>query len=145
MTYLIEMKITSVHDNIVTWRKEPKVQNYTIIYPRDMSTPSISMMCPTITAESSTSFKASSSLYVAAKPSPTASKSAQGYKDFRMLRVKPVDCLILARIISRVPVKHLRSSCPRRGLVGVEECYYVVHHRLQGIKLSIRLYKPKRG
>jgi hypothetical protein len=52
-------------------------------YPRDMSAPSISMMCPAIKVESSTSFKASSLLQVAAKPSTTTSKLAQGYKDLK--------------------------------------------------------------
>jgi hypothetical protein len=66
-----------------------------------MSTPNISTTCHAVIAESSTSFKASSSLHVTMKPSPTASKSGQGYRDFRILRVRLTDCLILARIISR--------------------------------------------
>jgi hypothetical protein len=57
-------------------------------------------MYPAVIAESSTSFKASLSLQVAAKPSPATSKSAQGYKDFKMPRVRLADCYILARIIS---------------------------------------------
>jgi hypothetical protein len=40
-------------------------------------------------------------LQVAAKPSPAASMSAQGYKDFKMLRVRLADCFKLARIISQ--------------------------------------------
>jgi hypothetical protein len=75
--------------------------NYIITYPRGMSTPSISTMCPAITAESSMSFKASSSLQVIAKPSPVVSKSARGYKDFKMPKVRLTDYLMLARIISR--------------------------------------------
>jgi hypothetical protein len=74
-----------------------------------MSTPSIAMMCRTITAESSTSFKASSSLQVAAKPSLAASKSARGYKDFKMPRVRLADYLMLVRIISQDLVGKLSS------------------------------------
>jgi hypothetical protein len=66
-----------------------------------MSTPSISTICPVITVESSMSFKSSSSLQVDAKPSPTASRSAQGYKDFKITRVRLADCFMLVRIISR--------------------------------------------
>jgi hypothetical protein len=36
------------------------------------------MMCPAVTAESLISFKASSSLHVAVKPSPAASNLAHG-------------------------------------------------------------------
>jgi hypothetical protein len=100
---------TSIHDSIATWRKDSKALNVIIIYPRDMSTPNISMTCPTIIAESSMSFKASSSLQVIVKPSPVASNSAQGYRDFKILRVRLADCLILARIISRDLVGRLSS------------------------------------
>jgi hypothetical protein len=65
-----------------------------------MSTGSISTMCPAITAKSLISFKASSSLQVAAKPSPTASRLARGYRDFKISRARLVDCFMLARIIS---------------------------------------------
>jgi hypothetical protein len=65
-----------------------------------MSTPNISTTYLAITAKSSTSFKASLSLQVAAKPSPAASKSAWGYRDFWILRARLTDYLILARIIS---------------------------------------------
>jgi hypothetical protein len=58
------------------------------------------MIYSVVTIESSTSFKASLSLQVAAKHSPTVSKSPQGYRDFRILRVKLADCFMLARIIS---------------------------------------------
>jgi hypothetical protein len=75
-----------------------------------MSTPSISTMCPTMIVESSMSFKASSSLQVAAKPSPVVSKLAQGYKDFKMSRIKLVDCFMLARIISQDLVGKLSSG-----------------------------------
>jgi hypothetical protein len=71
------------------------VLNVITFYPRDMST-----TCPTITAESMMSFKASSSLQVTARPLLSASKLARGYRDFKILRVRLADCLILARIIS---------------------------------------------
>jgi hypothetical protein len=58
---------------MVRWRKELEVLKY-IIYPRDMSTPKISTTYPAVIVESSTSFKASSSLQVA------ASKLAWGYR-----------------------------------------------------------------
>jgi hypothetical protein len=80
-------QITSIHDSITTWREDSKYLKYIITYPRDMSTPSISMKCLAVRAESSMSLKASSSLYVAAKPSLAVSKSAWGYKDFKMARV----------------------------------------------------------
>jgi hypothetical protein len=70
--------------------------HYITIYPRGMSTPNISMTYPTIIAQTSTSFKASSSLQVTVKPSPAASKLAQGYRDFKIPRVRLADCLILA-------------------------------------------------
>jgi hypothetical protein len=72
---------------------------YLMTYPRDMSTGSISMMCPAITAEFSISFRAFSVLQVGAKPSSTASMSAQGYRAFKILRVRLADCFMLARII----------------------------------------------
>jgi hypothetical protein len=79
-----------------------KAQKYCIMtYPRDMSTGSISTMCPAVTAESPISFRASSSLHVVAKRSPVASKSYRGYRDFKILRVRLVDCFMFARIISR--------------------------------------------
>jgi hypothetical protein len=62
-------QINSIHDSIATWRKDSKALNVITIYPRDMSTPSISMSCSAITTKSLRSFKASSSLQVAAKPS----------------------------------------------------------------------------
>jgi hypothetical protein len=74
-----------------------------------MSIPNISMTCPAITAESSTSFKASSSLQAIVKLSPTASKSVQGYRDFKIPRVRLTDYLMLARIISRDLVGRLSS------------------------------------
>jgi hypothetical protein len=104
-------QITSIHDSIATWREDSKYLNYIITYPRDMSTPSISTMCPVVAAESSTSFKASSSLQVTAKPSPATSKSTS--------------------------IQHLRSSGPGGGLIRVGECYRVIHQCLQGIKLDI--------
>jgi hypothetical protein len=96
MTYLAKANKSSNRVNIVTQMKILEILKY-ITYPRDMSTPSISTTCP---AESSTSFKASSSLQVTAKPSPAMSKSARGYKDFKIPRIRLTDCLILARIIS---------------------------------------------
>jgi hypothetical protein len=101
--------ITSIHDSIATWRKDSKYLNYIITCPRDMSTPSISTMCHVVTAESLMSFKASSLLQVTAKPSHATSKLARGYKDFKMPRVRIVDCLILARIISQNLVGKLSS------------------------------------
>jgi hypothetical protein len=93
-------QITSINDIIGTWRKGSKALNVITIYPRDMSTPNISMTCPTVTAESTVSFKASSSLQVTTKLSPATSKSARGYRDFKILRVRITEYLILARIIS---------------------------------------------
>jgi hypothetical protein len=69
------------------------------IYPKDMSTPSISKTCPAVIAESSMSFKASSLLQVIAKPSSAPSKLARGYKDFKILRVRPADYFMFARMI----------------------------------------------
>jgi hypothetical protein len=69
-------------------------------YPRDMSTGSISTICPTVTADSSISFKASLSLQVTVKPSLAASMSPQGYREFKILRVGLTDCFILERINS---------------------------------------------
>jgi hypothetical protein len=66
-----------------------------------MSTPNIFMTCPAITALSSTSFKASLSVQVAAKPSPAVSKSARGYRDFRIPRVRLTDYRIFMSMISR--------------------------------------------
>jgi hypothetical protein len=86
-------------------------------YLRDMSTKSISTMCPTIIAESSMSFKTSSSLHVAVKPSLAAAKSARGYRDLEILRVRLADYFILARMIFW-------------GLCWVEACYCILHHRL---------------
>jgi hypothetical protein len=57
-------QINSIHDSIATWRKDSKALNVITIYPRDMS-----MSCSAITTKSLRSFKASSSLQVAAKPS----------------------------------------------------------------------------
>jgi hypothetical protein len=65
-----------------------------------MSTPNISTTYPTIIAESSMSLMASSLLQVTVKPSPAASKSARGYRVFKIPRVRLADCLILVRIIS---------------------------------------------
>jgi hypothetical protein len=67
---------TTIHDNIITQRKT-KYLKYDI-YPRDMSTPNISMICLAVVAESSTSFKATSSEQVAVKPSPATSKLVWG-------------------------------------------------------------------
>jgi hypothetical protein len=43
------------------------------------------------------------------KPSHAASKSARGYRDFKILRVRLTNCLILARIIYRDLVDRLSS------------------------------------
>jgi hypothetical protein len=69
-------------------------------YPRDMSTGSISMIRPAGIIESSISFRASSLLQVAAKPTPIVSRSARGYRDFGILSVKFADGLMFAWIIS---------------------------------------------
>jgi hypothetical protein len=58
------------------------------------------MTYPTVIAESSTRFKASSSQQVTVKPSPAAFKSPQGYRDFRTQIVILIDCFIMVRIIS---------------------------------------------
>jgi hypothetical protein len=68
---------------MATRRKGSKILNVVTIYPGDISIPNISKICPTVTAKSSTSFKASSSLQVSVKPSPIASKSAREYRDFK--------------------------------------------------------------
>jgi hypothetical protein len=102
-------RITSIHDSIATWRKGPKTLSVITIYLRDMSTPNISMICPTVIAESSMSFKAYSSLQVDVKPLPHMSKSAQSYRDFKIPRVTLIDCLILVRIMSRDLVGRLSS------------------------------------
>jgi hypothetical protein len=114
--------------------------HYITIYPRDMSTSNISTTCPAVPAKSLTSFKASPLLQVVTKPSLTRSKSHQGYRDFKILRVRLADYLILARMFSRDLVGGLLASggvCSRGGLTWVEEGYRVVHHRFQGIMLSI--------
>jgi hypothetical protein len=82
VAYLTKANIISIHDSIVTWRKELDVLKY-IIYPRDMSTPSISTTCPAITAESSTSFKASSSLRSLHAPHPSrhGGTGTSGYRE----------------------------------------------------------------
>jgi hypothetical protein len=99
--------------------------NYIAIYPRDMSTPNISITCPPATVESSMSFKASSSLQV------TASKSARGYRDFKIPRVRLIDCLILVTIIFWDLVGRLSSILRvRGGLTREEEGYCIVHNRL---------------
>jgi hypothetical protein len=106
------------------------------------------MTCPAITAKSSMSFKASSSLQVTAKPSSATSNSARGYRDFKILRVRLTDYLILVRIISRDLVGRLSSiwgACFKGGLAWVEEGYHVVHHCLQGVELGIQFCKPKQG
>jgi hypothetical protein len=100
MAYLNKANIIPIHDNIVTWRKMLERLRY-IVYPRDMSTPNTSTTCPATTVESSTSFKASSSLQVTTKLSPAVSKLAQGYRDYRIPRVRLTDCRMLARIISQ--------------------------------------------
>jgi hypothetical protein len=70
-------------------------------YPKDRSTANISTTFSAITTESSTSFKASSSVQVILKPLPTASKSAWGYRDFKIPRVRFADGCMFARMISQ--------------------------------------------
>jgi hypothetical protein len=86
--------------------------NYNMTYPRDMSTESISMICLTVTAESSISFRASSPLQVTTKPSLTTSKSAQGYRDFKIPRVR-------LQLMGRLPTHRLeigsRLGLPKKG------------------------------
>jgi hypothetical protein len=105
-----------------------------------VSTPSISTTYPSITEESSTCFKASSSLQVIVKPSPTASKLGRGYQDFKIPRVRLADYLILARMISRYLVAGCLASGGVHfggGFTKVEKGNCIVHHHLQGIKLGI--------
>jgi hypothetical protein len=94
-------------------------------------------------------FKASSSLQVTVKPSPAASKSARGYRDFKILRVILADYLILARIISQDLGDRLSSirggAHFRGGLAFVEEGHCIAHCHLQGIEFGIRLYELERG
>jgi hypothetical protein len=78
MAYLNKANVISIHDNIVTWRKNAW-NSKEHCYPKDMTTPNISRTCPVVTVESSTSFKASLSIQVTVKPSPAASKSAWGH------------------------------------------------------------------
>jgi hypothetical protein len=98
----------SIHDSIVTRREGIEVLKY-IIYHRDMSTPNIFTTCPAIIAESLTRFKASLSLQVHEMPSPATSKLAWEYRDFKILRVRLTDYLILARMISRDLISRLSS------------------------------------
>jgi hypothetical protein len=100
---------------MVTWRKELEVLKY-IIYHKDMSTPNISTTYLVVTAKSSTSFKDSSLLQVTVKPSPAASKSARGYRNFSILTVRLADYLILARIISRDLIGRLCNIWGGRAL-----------------------------
>jgi hypothetical protein len=74
-----------------------------------MSTPSISMTSQAATVESSTSFKASSLVQVVVKPSPAASKSARGYRDFRMPRVRLVNYRMFVRMISQDRLSRLAN------------------------------------
>jgi hypothetical protein len=106
-----------------------------------MSTTNISMTCLVATIESLTSFKASSSVQVTMKPSPAVSKSARGYRDFRMPRVRLVDCRMFARIISQDRFGGLSNiwgvRMVKEDSSGVKERHCVVHHCLEGIKLGI--------
>jgi hypothetical protein len=67
------------------------------------------MIRSAVTAESLINFKASSSLQVAVKPSPAMFKSARGYRDIRIPRVRLPDYFMLARMISRDLVGKLSS------------------------------------
>jgi hypothetical protein len=69
-------------------------------HPKDILTPNMSTTWSAVLAESSTTFNASSLLQVAVKPSPATSKSARGYRDFRMPKVRPTDSHMFARMIS---------------------------------------------
>jgi hypothetical protein len=81
------------------------------VHPRDMST----TICPAAMAESSTSFWASSSLQVSTKPSPAVSKSARGYRDFKIPKVRLADYRMLARMISRDLFGKLSNICAARA------------------------------
>jgi hypothetical protein len=70
------------------------------VHPKDILMPNMSTIRLVIMVESLTSFNASSSLQVVAKPSPAASKLAQGYRDFRMPRVRLADSYMFTRMIS---------------------------------------------
>jgi hypothetical protein len=67
-------------------------------------------MCSAVIAESSIIFEASSSVQLAAKPSPAASKSTQEYRDIKILRVRLTDYFMLARIISQGRIGKPSSS-----------------------------------
>jgi hypothetical protein len=105
----------SVHDN-KDYMEEDATNVYrlstheTNILPYDMSTRSISTMCSAITTESSTSFEASSSVQVAAEPSPAASRLGRGYRDFKFSRVRLTDCFMLVRTTSRDRVGRLSGT-----------------------------------
>jgi hypothetical protein len=64
-----------------------------------------------VTKEFSTSLLASSSIHVTMKPSPTASKSARRWSDFKITWVRLADYLILARMTSRDRVGRSSKSC----------------------------------
>jgi hypothetical protein len=85
-------------------------------HPKDISTPNMSTTWSAVFAESSTSFNASSSLQVATKPSTTASKSAWGYRDYRMPKVRLAGCRMLTRMISRDQLDGLCNICGVRAL-----------------------------
>jgi hypothetical protein len=105
-----------------------------------MSTPNMSTTWSAVLVESSTSFNASSLLQVAAKPSPTMSKSARGIGTSEC----PESDLLTAACLQGWSLKIDSVGCltseererwNRTRLV--EEGYRIVHHCLQGIKLSI--------
>jgi hypothetical protein len=68
------------------------------------------MTLVTISTKSSTSFSASSLVQVVVNPSPVESKSAQGYRDFKIPRVTLEAFLMLERMISRDQVGSISKS-----------------------------------
>jgi hypothetical protein len=76
-------------------------------YPMDISIGSIITICSAVIAESSITFNVSSSLQVAANNLPATYKSARGYRDLKILRVRLTDCFMLAKMISWDQVNRL--------------------------------------
>jgi hypothetical protein len=74
------------------------------------------------------------------KPSAATFNLARGCRDFKILRVRLTDCLILVRMISQGLVGKLSSiwgGTHIRGLTRVEEGDCIVYNHLQGVKLNI--------
>jgi hypothetical protein len=99
----------------------------------------MSTICPAVAEESSMSFRASSLLQVTAKPSPAAPKSARGYRDFMIPRVRLTNCHMLARMISLDLFDRLSNIWGggfRGGFPRVEEGDNIIHHALQSAEFG---------